>query len=84
MGSLKRGFVYSLLLAIGLLLAGFAALLWVNDSREQRYQDELTDMRRQLYDCTIKLSQLHRSHPAPRVMTDSTQTNWPADSTVAQ
>lgn len=78
---LKRGLVYSLLLSIGLLVVGLVTLLWVANAREQRYQDELGDMRRSLAECTEKLNQ--RKAVETTVAADSSLGGWPADTTPA-
>lgn len=77
--SLKRGLVYSLLLSIGLLVAGMVTLLWVTNAREQRYQDELGDMRRSLSECNDKLNQ--QKAIKTTAAADSSWGSWPADIT---
>ena len=83
MVSLRRELVYSLLLAIGLLLAGLAALLWVANTREQHYQDELNDLRRSLLIRDMEILQLRRRLQQPIPTPDSALANWPADTASA-
>ena len=75
--SLKRGLVYSLLLSVGLLVAGLVTLLWVTNAREQHYRDELGDMRRSLDECNEKLNG-QKAVTAPAV-SDTSWGTWPAD-----
>lgn len=60
MVSVHRGIVVSLLVAIALLMAGVMALLWVSHSRDQRYQNELLDVRRELIAKENELRELRR------------------------
>lgn len=46
MSSLNRGVVYSLLIAVLVLLLGIAALLWVAYRRHQRLEDATLDLQR--------------------------------------
>ena len=60
MVSVHRGIVVSLLVAIILLMTGVMALLWVSHSRDQRYQNELQDVRRELVAKENELRELRR------------------------
>jgi nitrogen fixation-related uncharacterized protein len=52
--------VVSLLVAIVLLMVGVMALLWVSHSRDQHYQNELQDVRRELIAKENELRELRR------------------------
>ncbi len=60
MVSVHRGIVISLLVAIALLMVRVMALLWVSHSRDQRYQNELLDVRRELIAKENELRELRR------------------------
>ncbi len=60
MVSVHRGIVVSLLVAIALLMVGVMGLLWVSHSRDQRYQNELQDVRRELIVKENELRELRR------------------------
>jgi hypothetical protein len=60
MVSVHRGIVVSLLVAIALLMVGVMGLLWVSHSRDQRYQNELQDIRRELITKENELRELRR------------------------
>jgi hypothetical protein len=60
MVSVHRGIVVSLLVAIALLMVGVMGLLWVSHSRDQRYQNELQDIRRELIAKENELRELRR------------------------
>lgn len=77
MVSLRRGLVYSLLLAVGLLLAGLAGLLWVANTRERHYQDELDDLRRSLMSRNAEIKQLRQQIQQPRPLPDTAWSDWP-------
>lgn len=74
MVSVHRGIVVSLLVAIALLMVGVMALLWVSHSRDQRYQNELQDVRRELVAKENELRELRRQlrqFPGPATPSDA-------------
>lgn len=56
----NRATVYSLAVAVVLLLVGMAALLRVTDNRYQLFRDEAADLRRRLTNQTLQLNNLRR------------------------
>lgn len=79
MVSLRRELVYSLLLAIGLLVVGLVALLQVSNTRERRYQDELNDLRRSIILQHAEIQKLRQQLQQATTAADSSWTSWPAD-----
>lgn len=80
MVSLRRELVYSLLIAVGLLLVGLVGLLWVSNARERHYQDELDDLHRSLLLRNAEVRQLRRQLQQMAMVPDSSRTGWPNDS----
>lgn len=79
MVSLRRELVYSLLLAIGLLVGGLVALLWVANARERRYQDELSDLRRSLVMRDAEMQQMRQQLRQALITADSSWAISPTD-----
>lgn len=83
MVSLRRELVYSLLIAICLLIVGLIALLWVANTREHHYQDELSDLRRVMAAQKAEIQALHQRLESNGSTADSTWNDWPADTTLS-
>lgn len=56
----NRGIVYSLVVAVVLLLIGIAALLRVTHNRYQLFSDEAADLRHHLINQTLLINNLRR------------------------
>ncbi|MEZ0609780.1 hypothetical protein ACAW74_14775 [Fibrella sp. WM1] len=60
MSNPSRSTVYALLVAIGMLLAGMAVLVWVDGRRVRRYADEINDLHYRLDSQEIEIRRLRK------------------------
>lgn len=73
MPPVNRGFVWSLLTAIIILLIGLMGLLYVSYNRDKQYQTEIQSLRQKL---TQKDEQIDRLRSQIRPSTTNLDTSW--------